>query len=106
MRLGDIFQGVPLSDFDFHLAVAHASGNDYFVSVLNSLRGTIFEGMLLARTATGLRMDEKLAAINGQHRQVYEAILARDEEGARRAMRNHLLRCKLSTAQWDIYSAR
>jgi GntR family transcriptional regulator, transcriptional repressor for pyruvate dehydrogenase complex len=92
-------------DFAFHLAVARASGNAYFVSVLESLRDAIFEGMLLARTATGLRVEEKLAAISEQHRDVYDAILARDEDGARQAMRNHLLRCKQSTSQWDIYSA-
>jgi DNA-binding FadR family transcriptional regulator len=107
-RLDEVCQDQELGldeDFDFHLAVAHASGNDYFVSVLNGLRDTIFEGMLLARTATGVRIAEKLGAINGQHRQVYEAILARDEDGARWAMRNHLTRCKQSTAHWDIYSA-
>jgi DNA-binding FadR family transcriptional regulator len=107
-RLDDIREERSLGldeDFDFHLAVARASGNDYFVSVLNALRGAIFEGMLLARTATGLRIDDKLSAINSQHRQVYEAIAAGDEEGARRAMRSHLIRCKQSTAQWDIYSA-
>jgi DNA-binding FadR family transcriptional regulator len=92
-------------DFAFHLAVARASGNDYFVSVLNALRETIYEGMLLARTATGLRIADKLGAINDQHRMVYEAILTGDEAGAREAMRTHLIRCKQSTEHWDIFSA-
>ena len=38
-------------DFEFHMAVAQASRNDYFVSVLASLKDSITEGMLLARTA-------------------------------------------------------
>jgi GntR family transcriptional repressor for pyruvate dehydrogenase complex len=107
-RLGSVSSRNTLGldeDFNFHLAIAHASGNDYFVSVLNSLRDTIFEGMLLARTATGLRIEEKLAAIEWQHKIVYEAVLAGDPESARSAMRGHLLRCKLSTTQWDVYSA-
>lgn len=90
-------------DFSFHLAIAQASRNDYFVSVLKSLRDSIYDGMLLARTATGLRIGEKLAAINTQHRTVYKAILAGDEDRARCAMRDHLARCKQSTAHWDTF---
>lgn len=91
-------------DFEFHLAVARASGNHYFVSVLNGLRSAIYEGMLLARTTTGLRTAEKLAAINQQHRLVYDAILDHNENGARLMMRSHLSRCKQSTAHWDLFA--
>lgn len=87
-------------DFAFHLAVAQATRNDYFLSVLQSLKATIYEGMLLARTPSGLNVQEKLAAINEQHRLVYDAIVAQDSDGARQAMRSHLIRCKLSTSQW------
>lgn len=88
-------------DFAFHLQVAKASHNDYFVSALQSLENTIFDGMLLARTTSGLKTAEKVAAINHQHRLVYEAILAKDEIAARDAMRAHLFRCKQSTSHWD-----
>jgi GntR family transcriptional regulator, transcriptional repressor for pyruvate dehydrogenase complex len=107
-RLEDVRERAELGldeDFDFHLAVARASGNHYFVSVLNSLKDSIFEGMLLARTTTGLHTVEKLAAINEQHRLVYQAILDQDENGARLMMRSHLSRCKQSTAHWDVFSA-
>jgi GntR family transcriptional regulator, transcriptional repressor for pyruvate dehydrogenase complex len=87
-------------DFDFHLAVARASHNDYFVSVLQSLKSTIYEGMLLARTPSSVKVNEKLSAINQQHRRVYDAIVAQDVAAAREAMRSHLIRCKLSTSQW------
>jgi DNA-binding FadR family transcriptional regulator len=89
-------------DFAFHLAVAKATHNDYFVSVLLSLKATIYEGMLLARTPSGPKIAKKLAAINEQHRLVYDAIVAQDPEGARHAMRSHLIRCKLSTSQWYL----
>lgn len=91
-------------DFEFHLRVAEASANDYFVSVLKSLKDIIYDGMLLARTATGLKIDEKLEAINSQHRDVYAAILAGDPDRARSEMRSHLTRCKKSTAHWDTFS--
>lgn len=91
-------------DFEFHLSVAQASANDYFVSALKSLKDTIYDGMILARAATGLRGSEKLAAINSQHRTIYDAILARDEDRARRAMRSHLTRCRQSTTHWDTLS--
>ncbi|HEY4200707.1 MAG TPA: FCD domain-containing protein [Devosiaceae bacterium] len=91
-------------DFAFHLSVARASQNHYFVSVLNSLKGTIYEGMLLARAATGLNVSEKLTAINDQHTLVYKAIVSGDENRARLMMRSHLLRCKKSTAHWDVFS--
>lgn len=93
-------------DFQFHITIARASGNDYFVSVLKSLKASIYEGMLLARTTTGLRTVEKLTAINDQHREVYEAVMDGDEDIARRAMRSHLARCKQSTAHWDVFSAQ
>lgn len=93
-------------DFAFHIAVAEASGNDYFVSVLNALKTTIYAGMVLARTATGLSVGRKLAAINDQHRLVYEAIADGDEDTARFHMRGHLTRCKQSTQHWDATGAR
>lgn len=87
-------------DFAFHLQVARASHNDYFVSALQSLRESIYDGMLLARTASYVVLEEKMAAINTQHRLVYEAIRDRNAEAARTAMRQHLLRCKKSTRHW------
>jgi DNA-binding FadR family transcriptional regulator len=92
-------------DFAFHLAVAEASHNDYFVSALLSLKATIYEGMLLARTPSGLKVGKKLAAINEQHRLVYDAIVAGEPDDARHAMRSHLIRCKLSTSQWYFLDA-
>jgi DNA-binding FadR family transcriptional regulator len=88
-------------DFAFHLQVALASHNDYFVSVLQSLRTTIFDGMLLARTTSGLKTAEKIAAINDQHRLIYDAIVDRDADAARHAMRSHLIKCRMSTSHWQ-----
>ena len=88
-------------DYEFHLCVALASHNSFYVSVLNAIRDNIFGGMLLARTTSGLRTAEKVAAINEQHRAIYEAIVAGDESLARTAMRYHLTACRKSTSHWD-----
>lgn len=88
-------------DFDFHLCVARASHNHYYVSAISAVRDNIFSGMLLARTTSGLRTAEKMAAINEQHRAVYEAIVAGDSARARDSMRYHLLACRKSTSHWD-----
>jgi DNA-binding FadR family transcriptional regulator len=89
-------------DFAFHVLVATASHNDYFVSALCSLKPVIYQGMLLARTPSNVNVAEKLSAINQQHRLVYDAIIAHDVDGARQAMRDHLKRCKRSTSQWYL----
>jgi GntR family transcriptional regulator, transcriptional repressor for pyruvate dehydrogenase complex len=88
-------------DYQFHLCIAMASHNSFYVSVLNAIRDNIFGGMLLARTTSGLRTAEKVAAINEQHRAIYEAIVAGDENRAREAMRYHLTACRKSTSHWD-----
>ena len=67
--------------------------------------GVLYQGMLLARTPSNVNVVEKLAAINQQHRLVYEAIVARDIDSARHAMRDHLVRCKRSTSQWYLQDA-
>lgn len=92
-------------DFAFHVLVATASHNDYFVSALLSLKPDIYQGMLLARTPSNVNVAGKLAAINQQHRLVYNAISERNVESARHAMRDHLIRCKRSTSQWYLEKA-
>lgn len=89
------------ADFAFHLAVTRASHNDYYVSALISLRQSILDGMLLARTTSGLDTPRKIAAINAQHRLIYESIIDGDADAARDAMRMHLIRCRNATLHWD-----
>lgn len=88
-------------DYAFHLCVARASQNNFYVSAIYAIRDNIFGGMLLARTTSGLRTADKVAAINEQHRAIYEAIVAGDADRARTAMRYHLLACRKSTSHWD-----
>ena len=72
-------------DVDFHSELASATGNVVLAFVLDSVR----ELLRVSRRVTNLvntMPDTTLA-----HRRIYEAILAREPEAARQAMRAHLL---------------
>jgi DNA-binding FadR family transcriptional regulator len=72
-------------DVDFHSALASATGNIVLAFVLDSVR----ELLRVSRRVTNLinAMPETTVA----HRRIYEALLAREPETARQAMRAHLL---------------
>lgn len=70
-------------DFQFHLQIARATDNPYFVDVLSHLDPAI---------APRARLDPAsyMSRVNSEHINIYEAIARRDPEGARAAMRTHL----------------
>lgn len=79
------------ADFDFHLAIARATGNPYFVSFLEYLGHHIIprqsvrlEGFTPVETKTYLK---KVAR---EHHAIVTAIAARDAKAARRAAGKHL----------------
>jgi DNA-binding FadR family transcriptional regulator len=76
-------------DFNFHLKIAEATGNRYFVEIMRSLgTATIPRNRLtLAKAASD---PNYLRTIERQHFDVYDAIRARDPESARILMRLHL----------------
>jgi DNA-binding FadR family transcriptional regulator len=73
------------ADIDFHRAVADASHNAIFIRVLAAI-GDLIVG---ARRAVEPALDARHAAL-ADHERIYEAIAARDTDGARTAMRNHM----------------
>ncbi len=78
-------------DIQFHLHIARATGNRYFVDVMSHLGAT-----LLPRTrinAARLPQAEQapyLQRVNQEHEHIYAAIARQDIEGAKAAMRMHL----------------
>jgi len=78
------------ADLEFHLAVARASGNEYFEAVLQSMRTPIEFAINLARSLTLTRPLEHLRIVQAEHVVLLQAIEARDKEGARTAMRRHI----------------
>jgi GntR family transcriptional repressor for pyruvate dehydrogenase complex len=78
------------SDFAFHKTVADASGNAYFSTTLHSLEQSFKTAMLLNRQLSLLNPSQRLNLVQAEHRAVYDAILARDEDAAFAAMHKHI----------------
>ena len=71
-------------------AVAEASGNAYFSTTLNSLEQSVKTAMLLNRQLSLQNPVQRLDLVQAEHKVVYEAILAGDEDAAFEAMQKHV----------------
>lgn len=78
------------TDFDFHLAVADASGNPLFVEVLEMLNETIQRAMTLALGLTRVGSKERAQRVFDEHRAIADAIQRGDAEAAVLTMRYHI----------------
>lgn len=86
---------VPASaDFEFHRAVAEASGNALFPELLDTLSDSIAGGMKLALGITSVGSKERSRRVVDEHQAIAEAIERRDPEAAGLAMRYHLHRAR------------
>ena len=79
------------ADHQLHLAVARASGNPFYVTVLESLATQIAFGMTLSRSLTLQGAPDRQAKVEAEHRALIEAIRAADPEAAAAAMRRHII---------------
>lgn len=78
-------------DINFHRVVAAASGNPIVASVVEMVASLFYE----RRRATAERaVDRNHRDAADAHRQIYQAIRAKDAERARRLMSDHLLRAR------------
>ncbi len=73
------------ADVAFHRAVAEATGNAYYVILIDALR----EVLLVAQQPT-LADPKIVRTARAAHRRIFVAICDRDPEGARSAMQAHL----------------
>ena len=78
------------ADFAFHMAVARASGNDVFVTILSSLNAAMVAGMRVALKITRKGSQERIRTILDEHRAIADAISTGDAVGADLAMRYHI----------------
>ncbi|HYZ64382.1 MAG TPA: FadR/GntR family transcriptional regulator [Acetobacteraceae bacterium] len=87
--------GIPArSDFEFHRAVAEASGNPLFAELLSMLNDTIQQAMTLALSLTRAGSKERARRVVEEHEAIVEAIQRGDAEAADLAMRYHLHRSR------------
>lgn len=80
-----------VSDFQFHLQIANATNNRYFVEIVTHFGTSMFPRARLNTVAIA-RLDRQQAhsRLVGEHEHIYNAIARRDFEAARAAMRVHL----------------
>jgi GntR family transcriptional regulator, transcriptional repressor for pyruvate dehydrogenase complex len=78
-------EAAALHDVAFHRAIAEATGNDYYVILIDALRDVL----LVAQQPT-LADPKIMKTVRAAHRRIFEAIRARDPEAARAAMQAHL----------------
>ena len=77
-------------DYDLHMAIARASKNQFFVSVIASIRQQVEFGMNLLRNFSLSKSPERLLGVQAEHVAVVDAIVQRDSVAAEAAMRLHL----------------
>ncbi len=99
------------ADYRFHLEIARATGNDRFAELMTTLGVTMIPRVRLgaqtavAPGAAGLQRDY-LRRVNDEHEWIYAAIVARDAETARAAMRTHLARGRERRRRAEIAAGR
>ena len=79
------------ADLRFHVAVAGATGNRYFVDILTQMGAALIPRHRV--DSPGLAHSDPvayMARVNAEHEGILDAIVRRDPEGARAAMRMHL----------------
>jgi GntR family transcriptional repressor for pyruvate dehydrogenase complex len=78
-------------DIQFHLQIARATGNRYFVEVMSQLGNALLpRARINAASLTQPEQDAYLLRVNQEHEQIFDAVSRGDVEGARAAMRLHL----------------
>lgn len=82
------------ADYQFHRAIAAASGNDVFIQMLDCTRQAIEQGIDVAQKLTREGSQARVDTVMREHRQIFEAIRAGDSEAAGVSMSYHLLQAR------------
>lgn len=77
-------------DFDFHLAIARASKNQFFASVIASMQTQVVFSMNLMRNLSLVKTAERRKLVQDEHAVIVQALRRRDAQAAATAMRVHL----------------
>lgn len=77
-------------DFNFHLAIARASKNQFFVSVIASMQQQVLFSMNLMRNMSLVKSISRQNLVQAEHLAIVQALKRRDAQAAGVAMRQHL----------------
>lgn len=89
-------------DIDFHRTVAAASGNPIIATIVEMVSALYYE----RRRETALLATERnLRDSSEMHRRIYQAVRARDVEGAKHAMNEHLQQSSAHQAEEPALAA-
>ncbi len=84
-------EGIPdNADYDFHMVIAKATGNEFHVNILSLLHTSMVSGIRVALKITKSGSKERMEQVCREHRAIYEAIATGDPEAADLAMRYHI----------------
>lgn len=83
-----------VQDMEFHNAIAEASGNEYFVQLLNDLRQPVTETMAIGLELARERSAGRRLRILEEHSRVLDAIAAEDSDAAASYMKYHLMQAR------------
>ena len=77
-------------DFRFHLQIACSTGNRYFADIMSHLGTNTIPRTRVDVVRNATVQMQYLRLVNSEHESIFDAILRRDPEGSRAAMRAHL----------------
>nr|WP_242697859.1 FadR/GntR family transcriptional regulator [Bordetella holmesii] len=80
----------PQADLAFHASIAEASGNDFYLDVLENIHEAVSGFMRLALNLTRTGSRQRAERVAEEHAAILSAIRAQDSERARVAMQFHL----------------
>ncbi|HIP77313.1 MAG TPA: FadR family transcriptional regulator [Kiloniellaceae bacterium] len=81
-------------DFQFHLAIAEATHNAFFVNAFQSIKSRVYMAIEISRQLTATPLDQRRKALINEHRSVLNAIIEGNPTKARREMRRHVSNSK------------
>jgi GntR family transcriptional repressor for pyruvate dehydrogenase complex len=83
-----------VEDLEFHNAITEASGNEYFVQLLNDLRQPVSKTMNIGLELARERSAGRRMRILEEHTRVLDAIVAEDSDAAASYMKYHLMQAR------------
>ena len=82
-------------DFAFHMAIAKATGNDIFVSILSSLNTAMLSAIQVNLKITQGGSSDRIRKVCEEHRAIFDAISTGDSAAAGLAMQYHIHRARM-----------